>query len=172
MNRLPSLLLTAALLAVGCAPSITPVVAGPELASSAGFPLPSITLERLDGTGSVDTRDLVGQPIVLNVWATWCAYCVEEMPDIEAVHVELGDRVRFLGVDRADDAAMARELAARTGVTYELLADPDSELFEALGTRAMPTTVLVDAAGRVVHRHAGPLEQAQLRALILEHLGI
>ena len=171
MTRLPLLLLlSAALMAVGCAPATDRAEA--QLASSTGFPLPALSLERLDGSGPLDTRELIGTPLVLNVWATWCAYCVEEMPDIEAVHAQLGDRVRFVGVDRADDVAMAQELAARTGVTYELVVDPDSTLFAALGARAMPTTVFVDADGTVVHRHAGPLDQTLLRALILDHLGV
>lgn len=166
-----ALLLAATLAVAGCGARAGSAV--PASATSAdGFPLPEVTLQTLDGAAAWETTSLASMPAVINLWATWCAPCVEEMPALEAVHVEVGDRVRFVGVNRADVTERARELAARTGVTYELVSDPDSVFFVAVGARAMPTTLFVDARGNVVHAHAGPLDEAALRRLISTHLGV
>ncbi|MDP9021273.1 MAG: TlpA family protein disulfide reductase [Actinomycetota bacterium] len=136
----------------------------------AGQPLPDASLPRLDGEGELHTAELRGEPAVVNFWATWCPFCVEEMPDLEAVHRELGDEVRFVGVDKEDDLDKARTLARQTGVTYEQVVDADGSFYRAVQARGMPTTVLVDRHGRIVHRHAGPLTAHELRALIAQHL--
>ncbi|MBW3576821.1 MAG: TlpA family protein disulfide reductase [Actinobacteria bacterium] len=136
-----------------------------------GQRLPDATLPRLDRPGELHTAELRGAPALINFWATWCAFCVEEMPDLEAVHRELGDEVRFVGVDKEDDLDKARTLARQTGVTYEQVVDADGSFYRAVAARGMPTTVLVDRDGRIVHRHAGPVTADQLRALIAQHLG-
>ena len=137
--------------------------------------LPSASLPVLgdDGDdGMVDTSSWRGRPTVVNFWATWCAFCVEEMPAFQAVSQAAGDRVRFVGVDREDRVSEALELARRTGVTYDLVEDPDGVFFRAVGGRGMPTTLFVDADGAVVYAHAGPLTQRRLEELIDEHFGI
>lgn len=166
--------------AVGCArgaeESPTEVAGDPSLEPigtlAGGDPVPDTELALLDGDGAVDMGDLDG-PAVLNFWATWCAFCVEEMPDLEEAHVALGDEVRFVGIDREDpNVDKALSLAAETGVTYELVADPDGAFFRAVKARGMPTTLFVDADGVIRYRHAGPLTRDQLLDLVEEHLGV
>lgn len=148
--------------------------AGALTALTGGDPLPEAVLPSLtDESVSVDTADLRGTPTILNFWATWCAFCVEEMPDMETASQALGDGVRFVGVDREDpNREAARELAAETGVTYELLIDADGSFFRAVQGRGMPTTVFVDEDGVIRYRHAGPLSAEQLLELAEEHLGL
>lgn len=138
----------------------------------AGQPLPQAKLSLLRGQDHFRTEDLRGRPAVLNFWATWCAFCVEEMPDLQAVHEQFADRVQFVGIDREDDLDKARTLADETGVTYPLAVDADGSFFRAVKARAMPTTVLVDAGGTIVYRHAGPLTAADLRGLIQRKLHV
>jgi len=187
--RAVSLLVAGLLLATACSsdPSTsTAEGAGPGPAAEAdsavaaaqplaplatGDPLPAALLGVLGGDGLLDMADL-GGPAIINFWATWCAFCVEEMPDFEAVHADLGDSVRFIGVDREDNVAQALQLAADTGVSYELVEDVDGAYFRAVKARGMPTTVFVSADGVIVYRHAGPLTEQALRDLIGEHLGV
>ncbi len=177
--RLPLLLVAVVAAACGMGEESVVGPAAPTAASAPsvlgtlqpGQPLPGMELARLDGGGTVDTGELRG-PAVINFWATWCAFCVEEMPALERVHQQVGERVRFLGVDREDDPVRALTLAERTGVTYELVTDPDGSFFRAVQARGMPTTVLVDASGTIAHRHAGPLEAAELLDLIERHLDV
>lgn len=142
-------------------------------AGGSGDPLPEATLEVLGGEGEIRTSSFEGQPTVINFWAVWCPFCVEEMPDLEAAHQRLGDAVRFVGVDREDpDQDPALRLADETGVTYLLVRDPQGEYYRAVGGRGMPTTLLVDADGRIRFRHSGPLTTQQLLDLVEEHLDV
>ena len=83
------------------------------------------------------------------MWAAWCAPCLKEMPDFEQVHEAMGDRVRFVGLDRADSRT-PRSSWPQTGITYDLLYDPDDTFAPEVGVVAMPTTLFVDAQGVVV----------------------
>lgn len=141
-------------------------------AASDGDTLPSVSLPVLGEQTTVDTASWRGQPTVINFWATWCAFCVEEMPDFQAVSRDVADEVRFVGVDREDRVTEALELARRTGVTYTLVEDPDGSFFRSVGARGMPTTLFVSADGAVLYSHAGPLTERRLRELLREHFAI
>ncbi len=172
----------ALLLAMSCGsdaaePAATPAaeVAATEAAvpTPAGDhqPVPEVRFEYFDGSEGT-LADLAGTPAVINFWASWCPPCITEMPAFEAVHVELAPQVAFLGFNVGDEPGAARELAERTGVTYPLAEDPDSSIFQAFGGFGMPTTVLVDAEGMIVHMISSRLRAQDLRALIAEHLGV
>jgi thiol-disulfide isomerase/thioredoxin len=96
-----------------------------------------------------------GRPLVVNFFATWCPPCITEMPDFEAAHQQLGDRVAFVGANVRDQLADGQRLAAKTGVTYDLVRDPREELLQAFGGVAMPTTAFIDADGKIVRVESG-----------------
>jgi thiol-disulfide isomerase/thioredoxin len=139
--------------------------------SSVDPPLPAVALTTFEGD-PIDLRDLVGTPLVVNFWASWCPPCAAEMPDFEAVHQLVGDDVRFVGININDDPGLADDLAERTGVTYQLLRDPDGATFAATGGIGMPTTLFVDAAGGVVGGHTGLLTRDGLIGEIESQLGV
>ena len=153
-----------------------PAAAPPEAAvdvvpkEGSGPPLPDFSLQRFGGGGQVSAADFRDTPLVLNFWASWCPFCIEEMPGFERVHSEFGGAVAFLGVDLQDDPGLAGDLADRTGVTYPLAEDPDGSLYARVGGLGMPTTLLVSADGRIEEKVTGPLEADQLRRLILDNL--
>ncbi|MXV90576.1 MAG: TlpA family protein disulfide reductase [Acidimicrobiia bacterium] len=153
----------------------TTAAAAPETAEPAPAgdhrPVPEVRFDYFDGSEGT-LADLAGTPAVINFWASWCPPCITEMPAFEAVHVELAPQVAFLGFNVGDEPGAARELAERTGVTYPLAEDPDSTIFQAFGGFGMPTTVLVDAEGMIVHMISSRLRAQDLRALIAEHLGV
>lgn len=134
--------------------------------------LPTATLSVLGEDAEVSTACWVGQPLVVNFWAEWCEPCKAEMPDLEQVHRATGDRVRFVGIDYRDRAQAAIDFAAEVGVTYELVEDPDGRYFAAVRGRGTPQTLLVDADGIIVYRHAGPLTRVALERLLAEQLGV
>jgi thiol-disulfide isomerase/thioredoxin len=129
------------------------------------------SFEYFDGsTGSF--ADYRGRPLVVNFWASTCVPCVTEMPAFEQVHQELGDGVAFLGLDVQERVDEGMELVERTGVTYDLASDFEGFLLaESTPLAVLPSTLFIDAEGRLVLTHAGALDAAQLRALIEEHLG-
>lgn len=138
----------------------------------AGDALPEAELPYLDRDGALEMGELRGTPALVNFWATWCTFCVDEMPDFEEVHSELDGQVRFIGVNVEDRHDKALVLAEETGVTYELVIDDDRSYYFAVLARGMPTTLFVDDEGRITYRHAGPLDADGLRELIEEHLDV
>lgn len=133
-----------------------------------GTPLPDGTFEHLSGGGSARFADYRGTPLVINVWAAWCPPCQQEMPDFQRVHEAMGDRVRFVGLDRADSRSAAQQFASERGITYDLLFDPDDRFAPEIGVAVMPTTLLVSPDGVVVKTLSGTVSADQLTAAIQE----
>jgi peroxiredoxin len=133
-----------------------------------GTPLPDGSYQRLGGDGTVRLADYRGTPLVVNVWAAWCPPCQQEMPDFERVHQAMGDRVRFVGLDRADSRSDAQQFATQRNITYDLLFDPDDTFAPAMGVAVMPTTLLVSPDGVVVKTLSGTVSADQLTAALHE----
>jgi thiol-disulfide isomerase/thioredoxin len=130
-----------------------------------GEAAPDDTYPLLDG-GLGTLADLRGSPVVVNFFASWCEPCKAEMPDLAAVHAEVGADVGFLGVNVRDREDDARALLAATGVDYAIARDPSGALQEAFGVVNMPSTFFLDADGRIVSSHPGVLTADQLRSQI------
>ncbi len=111
-----------------------------------------------------------GRPLVINFFASWCAPCRAELPDLAKAHAQYGDQVDFVGVDfqEASEAAAA-QLLFETGITYPIMEDPEGALLEELGNLpAMPTTIFVSADSIIVERHHGLILSEQLTERIEE----
>ncbi len=149
-----------------------------RLNTPAGGPLvghtaPSFTLSALAaGEPDVSLDAFRGRPMVINVWASWCVPCRREMPDFQAVHVLLGDRVAFVGIDHQDARSSAIAFAHETGVTYPSGFDPQGTVAADYGLLGLPTTVLVASDGRVVAEVKGALTREKLLKLIADRLKV
>lgn len=113
--------------------------------------LPDFELRLLSGEGSLSRDDLLGQPIVLNFWASWCDPCREETPLLERTYQAYRDQgVQFVGVNVRDSARDARDFIDDFGVTYPVVSDPDQVLAGALNvTSGLPQTFFIDRNGVV-----------------------
>ena len=111
---------------------------------------------------------------VVNLWATWCAPCREELPYYQALHRKAKGELTVLGVDYLDtQPERALRLVQESGVTYPLVADPDGRLRTEFKIRGLPGIVFVDASGRVTDVEFTLIRSyPQLRALVREHLGV
>ncbi|MBG7605450.1 MAG: TlpA family protein disulfide reductase [Actinobacteria bacterium] len=138
--------------------------------ASIGEVAPAIEMVDFDGV-TLTLDEYRGTPVVLNFWASWCPFCVAEMPDFEQVSQAFGEDVAFLGVNLRDDSAQAVSLAGETGVTYRLAADPNGVVYGAFGGTSMPTTVFIDADGVVRDVVAGQMS-ADALASNIEQLGV
>lgn len=144
--------------------------------ASIGEPVPEVRLTDFEGE-EFSLNDYEGRPVVLNFWASWCPFCAAEMPDFETVHRSVADDVAFIGIDQCESCQggsleAAKDLARETGVSYRLAEDPNGSVFVAFGGSSMPTTVFIDADGRVVERIGGMLSESQLRELIGRLFGV
>ncbi len=116
-------------------------------APRAGALVPDFRL--LDLEGRPVHLSALGRPAIVNFWASWCGFCIEEMPDFERLHQAAGDRVAVIGVNRAEPLHTAQLFANHTGATYTLLLDLDDALGRPYQIIGMPTTLYVRADGIV-----------------------
>ncbi|GAA5155475.1 hypothetical protein GCM10023340_40830 [Nocardioides marinquilinus] len=122
-----------------------------------GGELPDLTLPCLGGGPDVALDDLKG-PLLINIWATSCGPCRQEMPLLQQFHEQNAGEIGVLGIDidTAPDSAIS--FADAVGATYPHVADPGGFIWEqpSLGIRpGLPQTLLVDANGKVVAMKAG-----------------
>jgi thiol-disulfide isomerase/thioredoxin len=130
---------------------------------------PGLALTWFDGTkGSFG--DLAGKPTVVNFFAAWCAPCKYELPAFVRAHAHYGDKIRFVGVDETEPKADGQQAADRAKVTYRLATDPAGEVLAAFGGVSMPTTVFLDANGKIVRTWSGQITDARLRSTIEKDL--
>lgn len=111
-------------------------------------PLVGLVVPCLGTSGEVDlAAALAGRPALLNVWASWCAPCREEIPVLDA-YANRPDAIPVIGIDVRDDAAAALRLMADLGARYPSVADIDGELWRALEVPlAIPTTYVLAGDG-------------------------
>lgn len=118
----------------------------------------------------VKLADFRGKPVLLNLWATWCAPCVKELPRLDALAARLGDHVKVLAVSQdMEPAKVAPFVAARQLHALTPYTDPAMNL--SLGYRVnLPTTILIDAKGKEVWRVSGAMDWTapEVRKLIDE----
>lgn len=121
----------------------------------------------------VPLRRLTGRPVVLNLWASWCRPCREELPAFAALDRAAGARLRVLGVASQDRPEAAVAYAADAGLPFPSLLDESGDLGRALRRPALPVTVLIAADGSVAKVYQGPpLTGATLRTLVRDELGV
>ncbi len=135
--------------------------------------LPEVTLPCLGGGPDVELSALRG-PMVVNLWAYWCGPCREELPYYQRLHEEASDKVAVLGIDYQDTLPQqALALAAETGVTFPLLADPSAQLRVPFRVRGLPGVLLVDGDGKVTHLEYTVIRSYdELRDLVARHLDV
>src|SRR5439155_25281790 len=132
-----------------------------------------VVLEGFGVPAKVDLGTYRGHPMVINYWASWCGFCIAEMPGFQKAYERVGSTVAFIGVDVLDRLDDAKVLKRQTGVRYTLATDRDASVFKRLGGGlGMPTTFFVDGDGFVVERFVGPLTRAQLEKRLRKHFGV
>ncbi len=127
--------------------------------------MPAATL--LDPAGrELNLAAMQGQPVLVNLWATWCAPCVVEMPLLDTLAVEYEGRMRVIAVSQDRQGADKVEpfFAARDFKALEPWLDPAGTLGDALAADGLPLTVLYDADGTEIWRVAGDYDWASAEA--------
>lgn len=135
-----------------------------------GQPAPAYSAQRMDGT-PVSLADHKGEVVMLNVWATWCKPCREEIPALDSLQQEFGPRgFRVVGVsiDVISDTVAIVSFARDLGASYTLWLDPDDKVSTTFRAIGVPSTYLIDREGVLRWRHMGPVRttDAKLRAVL------
>jgi peroxiredoxin len=143
---------------------VDPAISNPP---NDGGRFPDVELTAVDGSSTTLRAD--GRPMVLNLWYSTCPPCARELTYFAAVEDDLGDAVRFVGVNPLDDVDVMQRFAEERGVDYELLVDHDGNLEDALRIVQYPVTLFVNGDGEIVAQ-TGALSEADLRRQIAESL--
>ena len=143
------------------------VASGDPMELPADGSFPSVSLDEFEGI-------LVGQrgrPVVVNIWASWCAPCRTEMPLLQSAADTYAGRAVILGVASNDDPDEAKAFLGELGLTYPNVFDTTGEIRVALGLTAYPTTYVFDADGTIRARVNGGISEQRLAGLIEDALG-
>lgn len=129
------------------------------------------TVYTVDGEAVTLTRIADGRPLVINFWATWCPYCVEELPDFQEIVADYSGRVSFCFLDVTDGSRETVELAAtflEDNGFSDLPAYYDTDLAASIeyGASSLPTTVVVNGDGEIIAISAGMIDPVLLRGAL------
>ena len=152
--------------------TLQPCPEQPDRPASGRQTLPAITLDCLGG-GTLDLGRAPGTPTVVNLWASWCTPCREELPVMQQFADAAAGEVEMVGVISKDGVPQAGSFAADAGVTFPGAFDGEGRLMAELGLPGLPATYFLDADGAVVHTETGPVDSLdELEGLVAQYLGV
>jgi thiol-disulfide isomerase/thioredoxin len=131
---------------------------------------------QLLGGGEFSSTELAGDVAVLNFWGSWCGPCRIETPEFQEVYADVeDDGVQFLGLNvKETNEQFALAFVDRFGIEFPSLYDPRGEValaFRGYPANAIPSTIVLDAEGRVAAVYTGTVSKADLRSVVGEILG-
>lgn len=136
--------------------------------SEAGKDVQSIPDVKLFDTqgNEVKLSDFAGKPVILNFWASWCGYCVKEMPDFQAAYEEYGDEIQFLVVNTDDGIEAGEKFLKDKGYTFPSYYDLEHSAAITYAITGLPRTIAIAKDGTVKYNRAGMIDSATLESII------
>ena len=138
-----------------------------SFAAAAQDRLPKVMLKDIEGkTVQTDTISNNGKPLIIAFFATWCKPCTRELSSIDEVYddwqQETGVRLVAVSIDQAQNINKVKPMVDQNGWRYDVLLDPNGEFRRSLGIQSVPYTVLLDGQGRIVYKHNGYTDGAEV----------
>lgn len=129
---------------------------GEFIPASRPLPAPTVEFADLDGK-AVSLSDFAGKPVLVNLWATWCAPCRHEMPSLARLQRRLGDKIAIVAIsqDLGGSKAVAPFIADIGLKGVKIYLDPHNRVGHAFHVDGLPTSFLIDRQGRVLGRVEG-----------------
>lgn len=125
-------------------------------------PIPELTMTTLDGK-TITNKDLAGKVVIVNFWATWCAPCRAEIPDLVKLQNQYKDHLIIIGVLSEDEPGPhVSRFAADYKINYPIVPETKELLAAFPGIYALPTTFMVGTDGKMMQKHIGQIRPAQI----------
>ena len=138
-----------------------------------GKPAPDFQLTGLDGQ-PVSLSDLKGSPVLINFWATWCPYCVEEMPYLQQIYEKwqlMG--LVLLAINIGESSSDVEKFMQSQGLSLPVLLDSAGEIAKQYGIRGIPATFFIDSDGIVQEVQVGAFQSAaEIEEGLLKLIGV
>lgn len=126
----------------------------------------AFTLKDMDGN-SVSLSDFKGKKVYVNFWATWCPYCIQELPDIERLYKETKDSdLVILVVDIGEDAKTVQDFITQNKYTFKVLLDTDGAVATRYGINTLPRSFFIDSQGKISAMIPGMMDYEQMKEQI------
>ncbi len=131
-----------------------------------------LKLKCLDGNGDVKLSMIKG-PAVINVWASWCTSCEDELPVFKEFSKINNGKVQFIGIDVEEKSALTgANFAKKNNMSWPHLYDPDGRTSELFGM-GIPVTWFIDQNGKIIFKKIGTVKTiTELQGLVAQHLGV
>lgn len=133
------------------------------------IPAPDFTVYDKDGN-PVKLSDFIGKPVIINFWASWCGYCMIEMPEFETAYQQYGEDIHFLMVNATDGSRETVDTAQKTvdegGYTFPVYFDSELEASYTYGAYSLPMTFGIDAEGNAIVRANGAIDASTIDQII------
>jgi thiol-disulfide isomerase/thioredoxin len=125
-------------------------------------PIPELTMTTLDGK-TITSKDLAGKVVIVNFWATWCAPCRAEIPDLVKLQTQYKDHLVIIGVLSEDEPGPnVSRFVADYKMNYPVVAETPALSAAFTGIFALPTTFMVGPDGKMMQKHIGQIRPAQI----------
>ena len=131
----------------------------------AGEHAPDFSFTTVDGA-SHTLSSLRGRTVLVNFWATWCAPCKEEMPELQRIADEYGGQVQVVGVNKLETLDAIGPFADDLDITFTLVANPEGDISDRYGAKNIPLTYFIDPGGTIGFVHIGVMTYDEAKAQI------
>ena len=166
MNKVPKailpVILTLVLLLAGCFAGPEPPEGKSPTASVEGTQVgnlaPDFQLQNLDGQ-TVSLSNLRGKPVLINFWATWCGYCIDEMPYIQEIYEEWSDKgLVVLAINKGESSSKVEEFMQSNSLSFVVLLDTKQDVAQRYNITGIPTTFFIDKDGIIQDKVIGAFQ--------------
>ncbi|ADL11561.1 TlpA family protein disulfide reductase [Acetohalobium arabaticum] len=163
-----TLFLVGILLLVGCTQTeLREKASDVPIKPKVDFKAPDFTLTDLNGK-KVKLSDFKGQVVFLNFWATWCPPCRAEMPHIQEIHQEKGNKVKVLAVNVKESPKKVKEFMEKNGYNFTVLMDKTGEVANDYLVRGIPKTLIINQERVITTEHVGSMNKTKMNNLLTE----
>lgn len=125
---------------------------------------PDFELESLDGT-TIKLSELRDKNVIVNFWATWCSFCVIEMPDLQKLQDTYKDDLLVLTVNVGESKEVVQEFMKENNLSLTVALDEKMDVANTYGIRSYPTTIAINKNGEVISGYVGMLKYEQMEQL-------
>lgn len=136
-----------------------------DVAAHVDFQAPDFTLSTLDGK-LMSLKELRGQVVLVNFWATWCGPCRAEMQDIQAAYRQHPNGFVVLAVNNAEGDILVHDFVNQFNLTFPILLDSDGTVARQYRVQGLPTSYFIDRSGSVRAANIGGMNRAYIEAQI------